>query len=244
MVRASLCYNCLRFLRDDCWGRNREAKSGGYPLVALELGLMVRVLLSHANSANRGGVGGDDEDPLGALLARSRVPRAPSAVWRAGAPPRSPTPAYESSSPLFMPIEDVAGEEGEGGSEEMDLEESGGEDGDEDGEGEEDEIVSSANDRGGRSRRERNITSLHLITSPYHSFHHHTLSSSSFDPLMNFIQLVVTQRLHSWLLAGSTYVQPTEVSTSAAKGSCTPSTQWVRTNRSPICPHSCIRTSK
>ena len=97
---------------------------------------MVSVFLSRVNSANRGGVDGGDEDPLGALMARLRLPRAaraPSVVWRAGAPPRSPTPTYELNSPLFVPTEDVVGEEGEGGSEEMDLE---GEDEDDDEGGE------------------------------------------------------------------------------------------------------------
>ena len=96
---------------------------------------MVSVFLSRVNSANRGGVDGGDEDPLGALMARLRLPRAaraPSVVWRGGAPPRSPTPTYESNSPLFVPAEDVVGEEGEGGSEGMDLEED--EDDDEGGE--------------------------------------------------------------------------------------------------------------
>ena len=83
-----------------------------------------------------GGVDGGDEDPLGALMARLRLPRAaraPSVVWRGSAPPRSPTPTYEPNSPLFVPTEDVVGEEGEGGSGEMDLEDED-EDGDEGGE--------------------------------------------------------------------------------------------------------------
>ena len=59
------------------------------------------------------------------MLARVRAPRAaraPSVMWRADVPPRSPTPAYESGSPLFVSAEAVGGEEDEGGSEGMDLE--------------------------------------------------------------------------------------------------------------------------
>ena len=97
---------------------------------------MVRVFLSRVNSANRDGIDGGDEDPLGALIARLCLPRAaraPSVVWRGSAPPRSPTPTYEPNSPLFVPTEDVVGKEGEGDSEEMDLE---GEDEDDDEGGE------------------------------------------------------------------------------------------------------------
>ena len=65
-------------------------------------------------------------------------------MWCAGAPPRSPTPAYESGSPLFVLAEAVGGEEGEGGSEEMDLE-----DEDEGGEEEDDEVGEAHEAKGG-----------------------------------------------------------------------------------------------
>ena len=108
---------------------------------------MVSVLLSLANSANRGGVDGGDEDPLGALMARLRLPRAaraPSVVWRGDAPPRSPTPAPGSDSPLFVSTEAAGGEEGEGGSEEMDLEEDEGKGGDDEVEDEEMDAANGA----------------------------------------------------------------------------------------------------
>ena len=104
---------------------------------------MVSVLPSPVNSTNRGGVDGGDEDSLGALMARLRLPRparTPSVVWRGDASPCSPTPTYKPNSPLFVPAEDVVGEEGEGGSKEIVLEASEDKDDDEEGEGENDEI--------------------------------------------------------------------------------------------------------
>ena len=95
---------------------------------------MVSVLPSPVNSANRGSVDGGNEDPLGALIARLRLPRAaraPSLVWRGDAPLRSPTPTYKSNSLLFVPAEDVVGEGSKGGREEMALEEDEDEDDDE-----------------------------------------------------------------------------------------------------------------